>query len=610
MTVHGRWENAPHASPWFPVDALVWVTSVFLAAWLRFDFDQVAISAPIMWLGVCLSACHIILGLSFRTYLWRRPPGSVDEILSLGFVCGLTTLLGFGVASVATFWVIPRSVPLIAGLIALVAMLSLRLAVRFWRARQGRSRRGRRVLVFGAGEGGRLVVKSLTQPGSGFAPVALLDDDPRKTRMLLEGVRVVGGRHSVVAAAEQYRADTLAIAVPSAPASLIRDLTERGRKAGLTVLVVPAIQQILSGERSATDLARVDLADLLGRRPIVFNEEVIDRQIRDRVVLVTGAAGSIGSELCYQLARFSPSRLVLLDRDESGMHATILRLTGSGLLDSDDLLLADIRDAETIRRLFSDVRPDIVFHAAALKHLPLLERYPSEAWQTNVLGTLNVLDASARAGVSTFVNVSTDKAANPTSILGLSKRLAEQLTAGYARETAGRFVSVRFGNVIGSRGSVLHAFASQIDQGGPIFVTHPDVERYFMLVAEACQLMLEAACIGRDGQVMVLDMGEPVRIVDLARTLIRLSGSPDIDVVFTGLRGGEKLSEQLYADSEQALSTSNPLVASVDVPPVGPDQISTPPSWVATPLRSANSGASRRSSDVAFQPTASPSVAG
>lgn len=397
--------------------------------------------------------------------------------------------------------------------------------------------------------------------------------------MLLEGIRVVGGRNAIETAGERYGADTLAIAVPSAPASLIRDLTERGRRAGLTVLVVPSVSEILSGERSATDLKKVDLVDLLGRRPIEFTESVVDSHIRGQVVLVTGAAGSIGSELCYQLAKFCPSRLVLLDRDESGMHSTILRLTGSGLLDSEDLVLADIRDAQTIRRLFAEIAPDIVFHAAALKHLPLLERHPGEAWQTNVVGTANVLDAAARAGAATFVNVSTDKAADPTSVLGLSKRMAEQLTAGYAQENPGRFVSVRFGNVIGSRGSVVHAFTAQIDHGGPVFVTHPEVERYFMLIPEACQLMLEAAAIGQSGQVMVLDMGEPVRILELARTLIRLAGKPETEVVFTGLRGGEKLTEQLYSCEERAVPTSNPLVASVAVSPLGPEALHSPPAW-------------------------------
>ena len=235
-----------------------------------------------------------------------------------------------------------------------------------------------------------------------------------------------------------------------------------------------------------------------------------------------------------------------------------MSLTGQGLLQGDEVILANIRDVDTLRTVFEVTRPDIVFHAAALKHLPLLESYPLEAWKTNVLGTANVLTAAAEAGVGTFVNISTDKAADPTCVLGYSKRVAERLTADFARTQPGRYVSVRFGNVLGSRGSVVHAFAAQIEGGGPITVTHPDVERFFMLIPEACQLVLEAASIGTDGEVMVLEMGEQVKIVDMATTLIRLSGRKDIDIIYTGLRPGEKISEDLFSMHEDRRATTNP----------------------------------------------------
>src|SRR6478735_8654016 len=246
-------------------------------------------------------------------------------------------------------------------------------------------------------------------------------------------------------------------------------------------------------------------------RPVQLDTTAIADQISGRRVLVTGAGGSIGSELCRQIARFGPSRLFMLDRDESGLQATEMTLSGHGLLDSDDLILADIRDPKALADAFERARPEVVFHAAALKHLPLLEAHPLEAWKSNVIGTLNVLTAAEAAGVSTFVNISTDKAANPTCVLGYSKRLAERLTADFARRAQCRYVSVRFGNVLGSRGSVVHAFTAQIEMGGPITVTHPDVHRYFMLIPEACQLVLEAASIGVDGEVMVLEMGEQVK---------------------------------------------------------------------------------------------------
>jgi len=296
---------------------------------------------------------------------------------------------------------------------------------------------------------------------------------------------------------------------------------------------------------------------------------VVAEHISGRRVLVTGAGGSIGSELCRQIARFGPAKLYLLDRDESGIQATQLSLTGQGLLEGDEVVLADIRDAGSMIAILASTRPDIVFHAAALKHLPLLEHYPFEAWKTNVVGTLNVLEACAAAGVGTFVNISTDKAANPICVLGYSKRVAERVTADFARTQPGRYVSVRFGNVLGSRGSVVHAFNAQIDRGGPVTVTHPDVERFFMLIPEACQLVLEAAVAGTDGEVMVLDMGEPVRIVDVANTLIRRSSKDHVDIVFTGLRPGEKLTEDLFSDDEYPRATSHRLISSVHVPAVG-----------------------------------------
>jgi len=283
-------------------------------------------------------------------------------------------------------------------------------------------------------------------------------------------------------------------------------------------------------------------------------------------VLVTGAGGSIGSELCRQIARFHPAELVLLDRDESALHAVSLDLVGNGLLDQGNLALADIRDLGALRAIFAEHRPEVVFHAAALKHLPLLEAFPQEAWKSNVLGTLNVLTAAAEVGVETFVNISTDKAAEPTSVLGTSKRIAERLAAGFAERYPGRYLSVRFGNVLGSRGSVIPAFQAQILRGGPVSVTHPEVTRYFMLIPEACQLVMEAAAIGKDGEVLVLDMGEQVNILGLAQTLISLSGRKGIEIEFTGLRPGEKLAEALFDAGEDTRTTAHPLLSAVDVP--------------------------------------------
>jgi FlaA1/EpsC-like NDP-sugar epimerase len=293
-------------------------------------------------------------------------------------------------------------------------------------------------------------------------------------------------------------------------------------------------------------------------------------------VLVTGAGGSIGSELCRQIHRLGPARLGMLDRDESALHALQLSIDGRGLLSTRDLILADIREASCLERIFTDFRPDVVFHAAALKHLPMLEMYPDEGLKTNVQGTANVLAAAGAAGASVVVNISTDKAADPTSVLGRTKRCAEHLTAQAALDYPGRYVSVRFGNVLGSRGSVLTAFAEQIRQGGPVTVTDPGVTRYFMTVAEAVQLVLQAGALGGDGEVMVLDMGTPVSIRDVAEGLIAMSGRP-IAIEYTGLRPGEKLHEVLSGAWEELQPTAHPLISHTQVPPLNLDQVLADP---------------------------------
>jgi FlaA1/EpsC-like NDP-sugar epimerase len=465
---------------------------------------------------------------------------------------------------------VPRGVPLTAAAGALLVMFAGRFVLRASRARTAAGRESeRRAIIFGAGEAGRRLLRNLMYDASnGITPVCLLDDNRSSSKLRIEGLRVRGTRADIKAVAEKYGADTLIIALPNADAQLLRQLSELAADANLEALSLPPLREIIGGRPTSKDLRSLDVADLLGRRPISLDTTAIAEQISGRSILVTGAGGSIGSELCRQISRFGPSSLYLLDRDESGLQATQLSLTGRGLLDSEEIILADIRDYPTIRSLFAAIQPEVVFHAAALKHLPLLEAYPLEAWKSNVVGTLNVLRAAAECGVESFVNISTDKAANPTCVLGYSKRAAERLTAQFADDCEGEFVSVRFGNVLGSRGSVVHAFTEQIEQGGPVTVTHPEVERYFMLIPEACQLVLEAMAIGRAGEVMVLDMGEQVKIVEVAQTMIGMSGKQNIDIVFTGLRSGEKLAEELFSEDEARRKTAHPLVTSVDVPPL------------------------------------------
>ena len=389
-----------------------------------------------------------------------------------------------------------------------------------------------RAIIFGAGDGGERTIRAmLFDSDSPYVPVAFLDDDPRKRNLTIRGIRVLGDRGDLPGSPSSFGAKVLIMAVPTGDGALVRQLSREAEKAELDVRVVPSVRELLGGEVSVGDLREPTEADLLGRHKVETDLQSVSDYIRGRTVVVTGAGGSIGSELCRQLSAFSPGRLVMIDRDESGLHGVQLSLEGRALLDSDSLILIDIRDRTRVARLFAEIKPDVVFHAAALKHLPLLEAHPSEALKSNIWGTLSVLDAAAGAGVSHFVNISTDKAANAANVLGYSKRIAEGLTSSFGQRYTGRYLSVRFGNVLGSRGSVLTAFRAQLDRGGPLTVTHPEVTRYFMTIEEAVQLVIQAGAIGGDGHAMVLDMGEPVQIYDVARQLASARGDRHPDRV-------------------------------------------------------------------------------
>jgi FlaA1/EpsC-like NDP-sugar epimerase len=400
---------------------------------------------------------------------------------------------------------------------------------------------------------------------SPYVPVALLDDDEAKVHLKIMGVPVAGRRTDLPEVAAAKGAEALVIAVPTAEASVVRDLAAIAGEAGLRTLILPPVDRLLGESVNLTDIRPLSEEDLLGRVQIDTDIEAIAEYLTDRRVLVTGAGGSIGSELCRQISRFAPSELIMLERDESALHAVQLSIDGRGLLDDPNLVIADIRDAQRVHEVFDQYAPEVVFHTAALKHVPLLESHPDEGHKTNVVGTQNLLEAAARTGVTRFVNISTDKAADPINVLGRTKRMAEQLTSRAAECAEGDFMSVRFGNVLGSRGSVLVAFRQQIEAGGPVTVTHRDVTRYFMTIPEAVELVIQAGAIGGGGDAFVLDMGEPVRIYEVARRLVEQAERP-VEIVFTGLRPGEKLHEVLLGDDEMGAPTSHPLITRVEVP--------------------------------------------
>ncbi len=553
----------------FLLDGALWAVAIPIGVWFRYDFDTSHITADLLRSVALALVLQGVIGFALGQYRRKWRYGSFDEVRMIA----ITALSVGAILTVALWWdlSIPRSVPMLAAAISLLGQVAVRSA---WRSYVENQRRPNgpdvaRLVVIGAGEAGVQIVRTLlATPTSPYVPVALLDDDPAKRNLRISGVRVAGTVDDLAMVAEDARATAVLIAIPSADSSLIRRIDEDARRVGLELFVLPPVEKLLGGVTVA-DIKPVSHADLLGRHPAAIDPEAIAGYLRGRRVLVTGAGGSIGSELCRQIVRFEPSALLMLDRDESGLHGTQLSIEGRALLDSPNLILADIRDAARVDEIFSQYRPEIVFHAAALKHLPLLESHPAEGWKTNVCGTLNLLVAARMHDVGRFVNVSTDKAANPTSVLGWTKRITERLTADAAHQGTTNCVSVRFGNVLGSNGSVLKVFEAQAAAGGPLTVTHPDITRYFMTIEEASRLIVQAGAIGRPGEVMILDMGQPVKITDVAMR-IASDYDPPLEIVFTGLRPNEKMHEDLISIAESGQRTSHPLITHVQVPPLTP----------------------------------------
>jgi FlaA1/EpsC-like NDP-sugar epimerase len=557
-------------------DLVCWAVGLTVASVLRLDFQ---VDEVVRWGQVAIvplaALCLVPAGLLFGLYTGRWRYGSFEEMAALARVTAVTTPVLLAVDRFATQpYLVPLSSVVGGGVIAFVLMGGLRY---LWRMTTDSRRRPngehvQRVIVFGAGEGGAQAVSAmLTDKASPLLPVAILDDDPKKSHLRIRHIPVVGDRTALAAAAAAYDATAVLLAIPGADRQLVAELTEAAAAADLTLKVLPSVRE-LDGRVAIRDIRDIQPTDLLGRREVATSVLDVAGYIAGRRVLVTGAGGSIGSELCRQLVGFGPSELLMLDRDESALHAVTLSMDGRALLDSPNLLLADLRDEERIGHLMRTRRPEVIFHAAALKHLPLLERNPGEGVKTNVRGTELLLELACEIGVEHFINISTDKAADPTSVLGYTKRLAERLTAHHARRTGAAYLSVRFGNVLGSRGSVLEAFAKQIAAGGPITVTDPEVTRYFMTVGEAVQLVVQAGAVGKPGEVLVLDMGEPVRIADVARLLIRQARA-DVEIEYTGLRPGEKMSEIRFAADEVDVRPSHPLISQCDVPPLHPSAL-------------------------------------
>lgn len=563
------------------VDGIVFAFLVLAMTLVRYDFRMHEVNVP----GVlACSAIGLIVFLicgPLAIYRGRYRRGSTDQFAAIAG----TVALGVGLMWVAEFLfasrlLIPTSVPIAAG-----AMMVVFKSLENWVRRNLRqrtlssSRSSRPTLIVGAGDQGMLALDMIAQDTRNeYAAVGFLDDDPHKRHLRYNGIRVLGPISGIADQVDRTGAGVVIVAIADLEPEVLQRIAANLETRPVEIKIMPSIAE--------SDYARPDpdahgmadlrhrnfrdisLEDLIGRQPISTNVEDISSEIAGRTVLVTGAGGSIGSQLCRQVARFEPGRLVMTDRDESGLHATQLGLEGSALLTNEDLVLGDLRDPAFIDALVAEVKPDIIFHAAALKHLTFLERFPEQAVRTNVGASLDLLDAAVANHVGSFVHISTDKAAGATSVLGRTKFSIERAVASVAAETGHKYMSVRFGNVLGSRGSVLETFVAQVAAGDPVTVTDPEVTRYFMTADEACELVLQAAAIGSPGETLVLDMGEPIRIDDLAKRIIALSGRPDAHIVYTGLRPGEKLTEALLSPGEADSRPNHPLITQVPITPI------------------------------------------
>jgi len=561
-------------------DLFLIVCSALVAFALRFDWLFFRYR-PEVWLFVAGAVTvkpltFLALGL-YRRYWQYASIGDLIAIVLANVVASLwISLLVLTGLATGLFVEFSRSILLIDLLLTVALTGGTRFSVRAMAESHGRFRRGRdgsgaertRVLVIGAGNAGALVAREAQRnPQLGFHIIGFLDDAVVKHGKRIAGLPVLGSIDALEPVVQANLIEQVVIAMPSAPGSAIRVLVETCQRLGVPSKILPGVYEVLGDRVSVRRLRDVEITDLLKRDPVRHEHPNLDYVV-DQVVLVTGAGGSIGAELCRQVAMAKPRRLVLVGHGENSIFDVDaeLRRVFPGL--PQESVIADIRDGVRIRELFERVRPAVVFHAAAHKHVPLMETNPDEAVTNNIIGTARILDAAIRVGTGHFVLISSDKAVSPGSIMGATKRVAEQMVHLAARTHNRAFVVVRFGNVLGSRGSVVPIFKQQIERGGPLTITHPDVQRYFMTIPEAVQLVLQAGGLGRGGEVFVLNMGQLVRVVDLAQDLVRLSGldPEEIPVIFTGLRPGEKLIEELWEDEAQVDATANRDVFSVIEP--------------------------------------------
>lgn len=569
----------------FVLDLLCIAGSFFLALWMRFEFrlgaiPQMYLNEYLKIIGPWIVICLVVFQL-FRLYnsIWSFV--SIDELFRIILAYGV--LLAAGLAYVLILKIdMPRSFYFAGFIMSFMSTTALRFSYRFMRQLMAgisteKSERDR-ILMIGAGEAGRQLIREInSNPRLGSRVVCIIDDNPSKRRRYLDGVEIAGGRQEIPDAVKKYQVNKIIFAIPTCDGQDRKEILDICSKTGCRVQAVPGMFQLVNGEVSVSKLRDVELQDLLGRDPIQVNLEEICRYISGKVVMVTGGGGSIGSELCRQIAKSNPEQLIIFDIYENNAYDIQMELCRTHPELNLEVLIGSVRDMGRLDDVMAKYRPELVFHAAAHKHVPLMEDSPNEAIKNNVFGTYKMAMASVKYGVKKFVLISTDKAVNPTNIMGASKRLCEMVVQMMNRRSPNTdFVAVRFGNVLGSNGSVIPRFMEQIRHGGPVTVTHPEITRFFMTIPEACRLVMEAATISDGNEIMVFEMGESTRIADLAKRMIELAGyvpGVDIEIRYTGLRPGEKLYEEVLSNMENTIPTSHKKIKIAKVRKYGYEEV-------------------------------------
>ena len=566
-------------------DAVVFNLSYLLSFMLRFEFDWQdpvfqtffpAYAHNFIFLTIIKLAIFFAIGM-YRSLWDYAGPDELMKIVLASFLSALAALAFL--LMIQQTPPMPRSIYVLSFIFDTVLAGSLRFGYRYARAiknkqgfrsflgqfrggsEKGMSHYMSRVMLVGAGEAGSTIIREIkANPRQNTKVVVAVDDNPAKKGQMLNGVKIAGSKSDIQRLVKEYRIDKIIVAIPSASRRMIKEIMDEAGKTGAKVQILPAMIDLIGGTVSVSALRDVNIEDLLGREPVELDTGSISNYLEGRVVMVTGGGGSIGAELCRQISRHKPKRLIALDNYENAVFELDNELKATTPDLSMDVVIASVRDKTRLQNIFEIYKPQVIFHAAAHKHVPLMESNPGEAIVNNILGTKNVVDLADKYGVEKFVMISTDKAVNPSNVMGASKRLAEMVVQEKSKDSGTAFAVVRFGNVLGSNGSVIPVFRKQIEAGGPITVTHPDITRYFMTIPEAVQLVMQAGAMTKGGEIFILDMGEPVKILDLAENMIRLSGLEpyeDIEIKITSLRPGEKLHEELSYESEDLDKTEH-----------------------------------------------------